>query len=81
MARRLVVKLEMTIELQDDASSDEHSASSAHCKHCGWSRAYPTPQSAHRGLAAHLGRCAKRAENDAEIKNQMSSLLDNLLGK
>lgn len=68
MAKRLVISMTMTIELDD--SNGNHDASNAKCPYCGWFRAYKSPSSAKRGMAAHLPHCPKRTE-EVERSNQI----------
>jgi hypothetical protein len=81
MAKRLVVQMTMTIELHDDDSNGEHDASNAKCPYCGWSRAYKSPASSKRGMAAHLPHCPKRSEHRTIANQIISDMLDGLTGK
>jgi hypothetical protein len=79
MAKRLVVKMQMTIELED-TSNGEHDASNARCVYCGWSRAYKSPESARRGLAAHLPHCPEKEGSEEKANGIILKWFKELTG-
>lgn len=83
MTRRIVVSLQMTIEIDDDTAEQqhtEHELSIARCPLCGWSRPYNSPAAARRGYAAHKYHC-QGDKSEANGKDIMDKWFRSVLGE